>query len=672
MSSVPNDVKGKGRATETTPLLSNGASTAPTETPHEDTERQQASHPEERQVALRRTLTNVFLGSLTAIILLLVLGALLVYSYVQRARGVEPDQLVKTIIFRGPSSVDVVEIKDGGEVVLDIKGLLGVDTDTILGFGDDDGNEDNVFVSLWKDVGRWGVGLLREVTVEMGDLVAYKAHTGDPLATTHAQQFAVPLTSHPGKPSDSSWLKPISLRVSAQPTQDTDLLQQVVQETWERGLLDLRLELDQVRVKGGNGKGGGWRSMLKVKRNDLATAFRYKVPDLPGLPKPRPPLVKLLQLVSYSLLLEGDDLSLYALATIPNPLEGIKFKVPKIPYEVSLLYPPLQPVPISTGVVAPVLTPPNVSLPITGKIVPLASPDSSIVLSSFLGQFLAGIPPPISIRCPLFPELTIETTFPPPDPLPKILEDVTIKHMSMAVAPGGGMLASGQVWATIALPPGLHIPINVTHVWPDLLLFDGPVNLPPEDEQSRPPLHLPDLPFPNITIPKLPRIKLPHVPGTPEHVPGRHTPTTQDPPPLPDPLPDRAFARIRPTDWVVATTLENCEGPDPVVADDWVLVEKRSEDCAKQPDNPGWKTIVTANVERVPVQVLPGRDKQFRAFVSKVVWSKSGVTAGMQGIAGVKSIVPGLMRGGTDEDAPALELDGLPFEGSVLVGKKGI
>jgi hypothetical protein len=48
------------------------------------------------------------------------------------------------------------------------------------------------------------------------------------------------------------------------------------------------------------------------------------------------------------------------------------------------------------------------------------------------------------------------------------------------------------------------------------------------------------------------------------------------------------------------------------------------------------------------------------------------VTAGMQGVAGVKSFVPGLMDGGTGDDKPSLELNGLPFEGSVLVGKKGL
>ena len=376
--------------------------------------------------------------------------------------------------------------------------------------------------------------------------------------------------------------------------------------------------------------------MVEAKQENLTIPFRYEsegflrseelvtnfllVPDVPGLPDSRPPLIKLLQLVSYSLLLQDDKLSIYAFATIPSPFASVKLSVPQIPYEVHLLAPPLEPLPISSGIVAPTLTPPNISLPITGEITPLAEPESSAILSSFLSQFLSGIPPPISIRSPLIPNLTIETTFPPPDPLPQILENVTVKHMSMAVAPGGGWLASGEVWATIALPPGLHIPINVTHVWPDVLVFDGPVTPDPDELLDLHSTHRPKLPkihLPNITIPHFPKPKFPHWPGIPGNFPWHHIPSNDDPPPLPDPVPEHAFARIRPTDWVVATTIESCDGHDAMDSNGWVLVNENYNDCAREPDGAGWKTTVMANVEKAPLQVLPGRDKQFRAFVSK-------------------------------------------------------
>jgi hypothetical protein len=276
MSSAPNNVKGKGRATETTPLLSNESSSAAVEHALVDTEQQPAVHQPDR-FALRRTLTNVFIGSLAAVVIAIVLGVLLVYSYVQRARGVAQDELVNAIIFRGPSSVEVEEVRDGGEVVLNVKGLLGVDTDAILGFRSDDDDEDSMFVGIWKDIGRWGVGLLREVTVEMGETVVYGAGGVDPLGRAHVQQFTVPLTSHPGETSDPKWLRPILFRIIAEPTQDTSLLQRFAQETWEKALLDLKLDLDQICVRGGStGMSGGWRSMIETERKNLAMSFRYK------------------------------------------------------------------------------------------------------------------------------------------------------------------------------------------------------------------------------------------------------------------------------------------------------------------------------------------------------------------------------------------------------------
>jgi hypothetical protein len=350
--------------------------------------------------------------------------------------------------------------------------------------------------------------------------------------------------------------------------------------------------------------------------------------------------MEMLDLVSYSLVQDKNQLSIYALATIPNPLDPMDISIPRIPYEVSLLAPPLPPLPISAGTVAPQLTFPNVSLPIAGKILPLSSPESSSVLSSFLSQFLGGIAPPIAIRTPLFPNLTIETTFPPPIPPPRILQDVTMKHMSLAVAPGGGMLASGLVWATIALPPGFHMTVNVTHVWPDVLLYDGPIELePPEEDEEEdvlksrprlPPGHLPKPKrpkLPEVGIPKLP-INVPwhHGPPTPTTPGVPHWPSKDDPPPLPDPLPDRAFARIRPTEWLIAHTEEMCQDDpndsddsDDSLDDDWVIVKgSENQKCNDLTEGAGWKAIITANVEKVPLQVLPGRDKEFRSFIQKV------------------------------------------------------
>jgi hypothetical protein len=276
MSNAPKDIKGKGRATETTPLLSNGAPSNNTEPPVAEVARTEDPSPQQHRHDLRRTLLNVFLGSLTAIIVVSVLGVLLVYSYAQRVRGMDSDKLAKAIIWSGPSAVNVLEVKDGGEVILDVKGLIGVDTNAIMDFKDEDNDTDNVFVSLWKDIGRWGVGLLREVTVSMGQLVAYEADHQVPLLEAHAETFTLPLTDDPGKPWDPSWLKPISFRVQAKPSQDGDLLQRFAQKTWAKGSVDLQMRVDTVKVHGGMEGKDGWRGMVKDQRKNLATQFHYK------------------------------------------------------------------------------------------------------------------------------------------------------------------------------------------------------------------------------------------------------------------------------------------------------------------------------------------------------------------------------------------------------------
>jgi len=74
----------------------------------------------------------------------------------------------------------------------------------------------------------------------------------------------------------------------------------------------------------------------------------------------------------------------------------------------------------------------------------------------------------------------------------------------------------------------------------------------------------------------------------------------------------------------------------------------------------------------VPLEVLPGREREFRSFVAKVIWGAGGgAVAGVQGVAAVSVRVEGLPidphdggRGG------AMVLTGLPFQGSVRIGKK--
>ncbi|THH23268.1 hypothetical protein EUX98_g7906 [Antrodiella citrinella] len=94
-----------------------------------------------------------------------------------------------------------------------------------------------------------------------------------------------------------------------------------------------------------------------------------------------------------------------------------------------------------------------------------------------------------------------------------------------------------------------------------------------------------------------------------------HTHTSDPPPspPLPSPLPPRALAHIRPDDWLPMISI-------PVEGDD--------------------EEGTTVEVD-VPLQVLEGREKEFRIFVGKVIFS-SGGAPGVQGTAAVGVRINGL------------------------------
>ena len=294
------------------------------------------------------------------------------------------------------------------------------------------------------------------------------------------------------------------------------------------------------------------------------------VPALPGLPKPGtnspfPEFSDLVTLQEFEIVSDEGTIILSANATAINPIPlDLNFEAPSLPFIISLPSPELDApsVPVAAVHSQPfTLTRPNISLSVTGGVVPLPR-NSSGALSEFVSEYISGRDADIQITTPLMPGLVVNTTFPAPHPRPDILRNVSITDMRIKPI-GASMFASGVVHALVVLPHGIHVGVNASRVFPDVLVYDGPVPTEGEDD-----LYSND--------------------DEGEHDP----PPTQ---PLPDPLPPRAFAHIVPEDWLPA----NCQPMESVPGS-------------------GSTVAVSAKIEDVPLKVLPGREREFSDFVSKV------------------------------------------------------
>ncbi len=222
--------------------------------------------------------------------------------------------------------------------------------------------------------------------------------------------------------------------------------------------------------------------------------------------------------------------------------------------------------------------------PITGSLLPLV-PSTVPPLSRLVSNYLSAQPsiiilssfPLINGSSPLVSLPPTPITVPGPPKRPKILRNVTVKNMRLHPSESGDTLvASGTLFATFGLPTAMEdlTPLlDVRKVWPDTLIFNGKV--PPEapDNQTR-----------------------------------RRIMTPGDSP-SPVPLPERAFARIRPDDWLPAHVIPPENTSDTL---EWgeVAFENRRKEVVTR--------VVTAEIVNAPLDILPGRDEEFQAFVQKV------------------------------------------------------
>ena len=390
----------------------------------------------------------------------------------------------------------------------------------------------------------------------------------------------------------------------------------------------------------------------------MAQSHACLVPELPGLPppgSPLPPFEQLVTLTEFSISSGEQNLRIDAIASVLDPIPpSIRTTIPSLPFIISLFSHPTTGTGSGTTVVpiadvrtpAVALTHPNITLPISGSLVPLS--DIALAhLSNFISAYLSGESNKVLISTPLLPSLPpLEATFPAPTPKPKVLRQVGLEDMKIKPL-GSGFVASGTVKARVTLPKGIDVDLDVRKVFPDVLIFDGPVGGDADLGQA-------------IGGGRW----HPHLPGTkPAPTKGKKRPNPghddedddNEPvppsPPLPSPLPSNAFGHLRPESWVPSS----CVASSPTG-------EEAQEGVGNVYE-------VEAEVVDVPVHVLPGRQKQFSNFVGKVIFGTEGALAGIQGVAAVKAVVKGMPGG---DHSTGIVLQDLPFQGSVVIGKKGL
>ncbi|THU87982.1 hypothetical protein K435DRAFT_762209 [Dendrothele bispora CBS 962.96] len=600
--------KGKGRAlepTERTPLLdrASGSSSPATYEPTEPVTSQR-----------RRLLTHlfrVFLLTLSLCIVAILVVLLLAWSYTSRSSELSPQDVInKALVFEGPQHIDVLNITWSEGMWVNVQGRVGVDAGAVVGVNSNE--EDSFLERIWKSIGRWGVRRLDRVSVTSSTINVTAIQDDPPvLASIDIPSLELPLTTDP--PSDSTWLKPFSTPVFIRPTTNVSDLLRFAREAWKQGAVRLETHISEVDVRGGDVGEHGWRAILHRQLSNVNTTLRIKIPVLPGLPNPGnnmpfPSLGDMITLRSFDLASVQNNLTIQASATVVDPAPpSFNLTTPTLPFIISLPTNDSS-IPIATvSTKSFSLTHPNITLDISGHVLSLPIGSSS-TLSTFLSRYLSAKPNPILISTPLLPDFNVNATFPAPNPRPHILRNVSIHNMKLK-ALGTSFLASGEVQARVILPKGMNIDLDVKHVLPDVMVFDGEV---------------PEIVYPN-----------PSTPGP-------------SPPPLPDPLPEKAFGRIRPDDWLDSTCVAVPTG-----------------------DNEGSAFNVSATIVDVPLQVLPGRQKEFGDFVSKVIFGSEGATAGILGNAAVKVLVEGLPFNGPGAH-DGVELGGLPFKGSVKIGKKNL
>ncbi|TFK77330.1 hypothetical protein BDN72DRAFT_953780 [Pluteus cervinus] len=407
-------------------------------------------------------------------------------------------------------------------------------------------------------------------------------------------------------PHTVDWLTPVSTTAFVKLTSDAETLIGFLKDSWKRGSVTTDVRAQHIIVRGGSISEHSWRDRFSRKMEHVQLALQLDIPPLAGLPKPGQ---------------NGE------LPSVNDILTLTSFSVNSSDSELILTANATMSNPLPGYIASTVPSLPFiVSLPGSnpGSLLNVASVKTAPIISTH-------------------PNITLDvagTILPLPSSASALLSTFLDNYLSgqdNSITISSSILPGFSVETLFPAPhPRPQVLRDVTirdmKVWPSGggFITSGTV-------------------FARLYLPKGMHLTLdvfqvlPDVlvfdGEVPDDVPGLHAQT--DPP-----LPEGAFGHIRPEDWLPALSVED-----------------------DIPDSEGSVYIITAKVTDVPLEVLPGRQKEFRSFVGKVLFGTGGALAGLLGNASVGVYVPGLPISGPERTGE-FTLDGLPFRGSVRVGKK--
>ncbi|GAA5867183.1 hypothetical protein JCM1840_001513 [Sporobolomyces johnsonii] len=617
----------------------------------------------------------------------------------QGKHGTAEEMAQRGLLWAGPSAVRM-QVVEGGEplLMLEMDGMAGIDVRKALDWEAKEGG--GWMRRMEGRVARWGIRKARSVAVSVAKVAIYDAGDDDrstPLVVVDGMEtLRLPL-SYPTKADPLPTMQPFTLHVPIF-VPSPDALARFGSSAWENRQYRVQADVHDISVLVGEADAPGifgtiMRRMGAVKISEVTRQMIGNVPDLPGTSDP----MSLVSLQSYTAFQTPAPsrpnetvIAMDVRALMKNPLDdavrdgripAFAWSMPyRLPVSIHLPLPPdavskddLTDVTLARVSSAPFSFPLHArtaSVACSGHVVPagnlLAVPSDpnegkaplSVALSRFVARYLSGRPNDIFIRYdpapspPLPQDPSPDAPFPPPfvadlarnqtlkisfpgtNEVPDVFRNLRMEDMRIRLGDGdeGDLLASGKVVGEVVLPDAakrLEEGIDAKSILPDVIVMDGEPPRAFENEHD-------DIEAGRISS-RHNQLAFTFVSSAEPTSLVSDGESTEYPP---SPLPDNAFARMRPTAAIPATTIH---------------IPANSTHNAT--------TIVSATFVDAPLFLLPGRGDVFRRFVAKIVFGSGKVKASMKGISAVEVGLKGFGEVG---------LEDVPIEASFMVGRSGV